>query len=129
MPNMAAVISQHNSSILRGGRTVGENYKGGRPCNCRVKEDCPPNGTCQVQLVVYKANITTTSEEREYTGLTALTFKQRYNEHQHNEGRHIPSQHVPVEPRLGPQRSMHRIQHLLERAEESQRLPKDHQKM
>ena len=32
MPNMAAVISHHNSSILRGGRTIGENYAGGRRC-------------------------------------------------------------------------------------------------
>ena len=76
---MAAVISQHNSSILRGGRTIGENYAGGRPCNCCVK-DCPRNGTCQVW---YKATIKTTREERDYTGLTAQTFKQRYNEHQH----------------------------------------------
>ena len=52
MPNVAAVISQHNSSILRGGKTFGENYEGGRPCNCRIKENCPLNGTCQVQKVV-----------------------------------------------------------------------------
>ena len=84
MPNMAAVISQHNSSILRGGKTNGENCTGGRPCNCRVKEDCPLNGTCQARSVVYKATITTTSEERDYTGLTAQTFKQRYNAHQHS---------------------------------------------
>ena len=77
MPNMAAVISQHNSSILQGGKTIGENYEGGRPRNCRVKEDCPVNRTCQVQSVVYKATITTTSEERDYTGLTAQTFNER----------------------------------------------------
>ena len=57
MPSMASVISQHKSSILRGRKTVGENYAGGRPCNCHVKEDCPLNGTCQVQSVVYKATI------------------------------------------------------------------------
>ena len=28
MPNMAALISQHNRSILRGGTTIGENYAG-----------------------------------------------------------------------------------------------------
>ena len=84
MPNMAAVISQDNSSILRGGRTIGKNYAGGRPCNCRVKEECPLIGTCQVPSGVYKATITTTSEERDYTGLTAQTFKQRYNAHQHS---------------------------------------------
>ena len=67
MPNMAAVISQHNSSILRGGKTIDENYAGGRPCNCRIKVDCPLNGTCQVRSVVYKATITTTSERRGIT--------------------------------------------------------------
>ena len=84
MPNMAAVISPHNSSILRGGRTIGENYAGGRRCNCRVKEDCSLNGTCQVPSVVYKATITTTSEEGDYTGLIVQTFKLRYNAHQHS---------------------------------------------
>ena len=87
MPNMAAVISQHNSSILRGGKTIGENYAGGRPCNCRVKEDCMSaerNMLSTVSGLVYKATITTTSEERDYTGLTAQTFKQRYNAHQHS---------------------------------------------
>ena len=79
MPNMAAVISQHNSSILGGGKTIGENYVGGRPCNCCVKEDCLLNGTCQLRSVVYKATITATRKERDYTGLTAQTFKQRYN--------------------------------------------------
>ena len=84
MPNMAAVISQHNSWILWGGRTIGENYAGGRPWNRRVKEDCPLNGTCQVQSGVYKATITATSEERDYTRLTAQTFKQRSNAHEHS---------------------------------------------
>ena len=65
-----------------GGRTIGESYAGGRPCNCRVKKDCPLNGTCQVQSVVYKAIITTMGEARDYTCLTAQTFKQRYNAHQ-----------------------------------------------
>ena len=84
MPNMAAVMSQHNSLILRSGRTIGENYAGGRPCNCRVKQNCLLNGTCEVRSGMYKATITTTSEERDYTGLTAQTFQQRYNAHKHS---------------------------------------------
>ena len=64
------------------GRTIAEHHQGGRPCNCRVTEDCPLNGTCQVRSVVYK--VTITGEERDYTGLTAQTFKQRYYTHQHS---------------------------------------------
>ena len=64
MPNMAAVISQHNSSILRVGGLLAKitPWVGGHAGNCRVKEDCPLNGTCQVRSVVYKATIATTSE-------------------------------------------------------------------
>ena len=84
LTGMQAVIRQHNSSIHRCGKTIDENYESGRQCNCLVKEDCPLHGRCQVQSVVYMATTKTTCDERDCTGLTAQTFQQRYNAHQHS---------------------------------------------
>ena len=100
MPNMAAVSWQHNSSILgvEGplAKTTGVE---GRTTQCRVKENCLLNGTCEVQSVVYKATIKTTSDERDYTGLTPKTFKHSYNAHQHSmrDSKYRNVQHVLVE--------------------------------
>ena len=77
---MSAVIRQHNSSILKDRKTEGENFAGGKSCNCRVKDNCPLHGKFQVQSVVYKATVTTTNDEKDYTGLTAQTFKVARNE-------------------------------------------------
>ena len=40
------------------------------------------DGACLTQSIVYKATIETEEEQKEYTGLTATTFKQRFNSHQ-----------------------------------------------
>ena len=39
---------------------------------------------CQVQSVVYRATVETVDCRKDYTGLTALTFKERFNGHQHS---------------------------------------------
>ena len=84
MPNMAAVIRQHNSAVMRGARTVQENPPCEKPCNCRDKDRCLLNGVCQIHSIVYKATVVAGEDQREsdYTGLTAQTFKQRFNSHQ-----------------------------------------------
>ena len=40
------------------------------------------DGNCQVRSVVYRATVETADCRRDYTGLTALTFKERFNGHQ-----------------------------------------------
>ena len=50
MPNMSAVIRQHNSSILKDRKTESENFAGGKSCNCRVKDNCPLHGKCQSRV-------------------------------------------------------------------------------
>ena len=71
MPNMAAVIRQHNSAVMRGARTVQENPPSEKPCNCRDKDRCPLNGVCQIHSIVYKATVIAGEDQRDYTGLTA----------------------------------------------------------
>ena len=82
MPNMAAVIRQHNSAVMRGARTVQENPPSEKPCNCRDKDRCPLNGVCQIHSIVYKATVVAGEDQRDYIGLTAQTFKQRFYSHQ-----------------------------------------------
>ena len=58
MSNMSAVIRQWNSSIRKVRKIVSENYVGGKSCNqCRVKDNCPLNGKCQVQSLSPYCNL------------------------------------------------------------------------
>ena len=80
MPNMGNIIRQHNKAIGMNREKPEDTVS--KMCNCRVKDQCPMDGNCLMQSVVYKAEVTTEETEREYTGLTAMPFKQRYNNHQ-----------------------------------------------
>ena len=79
---MAAVIRQHNSVVMRGAWTVQENPPSEKPCNCRDKDRCPLNGVCQIHSIVYKATVVAGEDQRDYTGLTAKTFKRFYSHQQ-----------------------------------------------
>ena len=54
-----------------------------RNCNCRSHEDCPLQGSCFTKSIVYKAEVTLkeSQEVKQYIGMTANTFKERYNNH------------------------------------------------
>ena len=53
-----------------------------RKCNCRVQNECPLQGSCLLNNVVYKAEVVTyTGDLKEYIGMTANPFKQRYYNH------------------------------------------------
>ena len=68
MPNVMNLIKQHNSKILSK-----DQGKIQRSCNCRIKESCSLNGKCLRQCMVYKAEVTTNTNNGE--------FKSRYNNH------------------------------------------------
>ncbi len=48
--------------------------------NCRKSQDCPVNGPCLNESVIYQATVKTDNGEPEqtYVGLTANSFKTRY---------------------------------------------------
>ena len=73
MKNVASIIKGHNAAKLHSRPPV-------VPCNCRVKASCPLNGDCQSSDVVYEAHVAS-NEVKTYVGMTAATFKQRYNKH------------------------------------------------
>ena len=77
MSNIGTIIKSHNSTIISGKSSTKDK------CNCRAKDkpDCPLPGRCTVKSVVYEARVETKTEVKTYVGLTANTFKLRYNAH------------------------------------------------
>ena len=76
---MGAIISNHNSKVLKERREQKENNNSRKDCNCRAGE---LEGKCQVEAIVYKATITTDDGEiRTYTGSIDQTFKKRHYGH------------------------------------------------
>ena len=76
MKNMDTIIKAHNSKIRNTTETQQPNS-----CNCRNKENCPLPNKCTTKSVIYKAIVSTTDCKKEYIGLTANSFKTRYNAH------------------------------------------------
>ena len=79
MPNAKSNISNHNRRVLNNKMTSNNE----KTCNCRAESKCPLDGKCLTTSIVYKAEITTTDtqETKEYIGITAGPFKDRYNNH------------------------------------------------
>ena len=82
MPSVKQIIDGHNKAILKKADTTTLQTNEGKKCNCRKKEDCPLNGECMVDEVVYQATVTTENTTETYIGLTANNFKARYGNHQ-----------------------------------------------
>ena len=86
--NMENIISSHNKKILtrvneekKDNNTITTN----KTCNCRNPTDCPLEGKCLTNSVVYKATIRTKNgEEKSYIGSTEKTFKVRFYAHKHD---------------------------------------------
>ena len=79
MPNKGSIIKNHNNKILKNNVLQEPEQK---KCNCQVPDQCPLNGKCLTTCVVYKADVITDDNKRQYTGLTEGTFKLRYYNHQ-----------------------------------------------
>ena len=76
---MASIISTHNSKILTPTTAPLANSK---LCNCRTPSNCPLNGLCLTESIVYKATVSAaTKPKMVYYGLTENRFKERYNDH------------------------------------------------
>ena len=49
-----------------------------KACNCRLKTDCPMDGNCISDWLIYKASVGTITDKY-YHGNLKKTFKERYN--------------------------------------------------
>jgi hypothetical protein len=78
MENVKTIISRHNHRLLKRNPTQKPLKR-----NCQKPDECPLDGKCKVHNIVYKAMVTTTDDEntKEYIGMTANTFKERYANH------------------------------------------------
>ena len=77
MPNTKTKINAHNGEILR--NTPLKNIK---PCNCQQKENCPMNGACLKESLVYYATISCKDKNykpRLYKGSCKTNFKKHYS--------------------------------------------------
>ena len=74
--NMETIIKKHNAQILNKQTRVTE-----KMCNCRKAENCPLQGNCLQNEIVYKANIHSQGKLKCYFGLSEGQFKTRYNNH------------------------------------------------
>ena len=77
--NMKAYIDKHNMAIL------GSKTNSNDGCNCHKKNECPLQNRCQTKEVVYRAEVTDNSgNKNQYYGLTEHTFKKRWYSHKSN---------------------------------------------
>ena len=81
MPNMKNVINQHNFKILNG---TADNFEQGCNCPKNDKNNCPLDGNCQADDIIYKAHVTTDNDKVEYIGSCSTTFKKRLYTHRHS---------------------------------------------
>ena len=84
LPNMAAVISKHNSKTLKNSNTTPDEPP--PTCNCQPsrKVDCPFPGKCNQFNVIYQATVKTKDlKEETYIGL-AGSFKERERNHRNS---------------------------------------------
>ena len=81
MNNMANIIEKHNLKIQRKSRGADDEISD-NTCNCRVKPDCPLNGECKSNNIVYEATVTAEDGTmRNYIGMTEHSFKTRFADH------------------------------------------------
>ena len=86
--NMKTIIQNHNRKVLKTPENGTE-----KPCNCRVKEECPTENKCCTENVVYQATVTNNNGQKaEYVGMTTTTFKNRFANHKKS-FRHEEYQH------------------------------------
>ena len=78
---MKQIIDGHNKAILRKANQL-ERDQNIKTCNSRNKNDCPLEGECLQNEIVYQATVTTREKNETYVDLTATEFKSRWRNHQ-----------------------------------------------
>ena len=81
MPNFKQAIINHNERLLQDQSE--DKPTSEKMCNCRCREECPLDGKCLRECIVYKATVTQTQSNNKetYIGFTDNAFKTRYNLH------------------------------------------------
>ena len=77
MENVSQIIKKHNQRVTK------TNERSIAPCNCRGKNNCPMNGNCRVENIVYKCIVSAAEKSKEhvYIGVAEGDWKQRFQCH------------------------------------------------
>ena len=75
--NISKFVDAHNKKIIAKAQVT----KGKKLCNCRRSAECPVEGQCLLESVVYQADVLSKHGTKTYYGMTERTFKTRYTEH------------------------------------------------
>ena len=76
MNNMSSVISAHNAKVLNDDPPTQDK------CNCRKPDECPLNGNCLAESVIYKAAVSAENlPTKYYYGMAEGDFKHRWSDH------------------------------------------------
>ena len=82
--NMSSMIRSHNKKVIN------KDVKESKPCNCRIKSECPLNGQCQVTDIIYKCTaLSPDKPNKVYLETDEGEFKKRFYNHRklfNNEG-------------------------------------------
>ena len=78
MGNIQTIISNHNKAEINKSTRTNDQTKN---CNCRKSSTCPMDGNCNMESVIYQAEVTTPTTKETYIGLCDTTFKLRYRNH------------------------------------------------
>ena len=78
MGNIQTIISNHNKAEINESTRTNDQTKN---CNCRKSSTCPMDGNCNMESVIYQAEVTTPTTKETYIGLCDTTFKLRYRNH------------------------------------------------
>ena len=85
--NISQIINSHNNELINKflNRVNNNNINSKRiECNCKSRSDCPMNGLCNLDNVVYQAIIypkEDINDKKYYIGISSTNFKIRYGNH------------------------------------------------
>ena len=80
MPNMKAVISSHNKNMLAQDGAKAAPFQQPRTCNCKNRPECPLQGNCVQENVVYQATVATETTTESYVGNHQTSFSKKKKE-------------------------------------------------
>ena len=74
--NVENIIKSHNKKLINSSNHHEQ------PCNCRKKEDCPLEGKCRTENIIYKCIASTSGHpDKVYLGTAEGDLKKRYYNH------------------------------------------------
>ena len=75
MNNVKSIISSHNETVMSKSTNSDKDKKN---CNCRKPDICPMDGNCNLESIIYQAEVASQTTKETYIGLCDTSFKLRY---------------------------------------------------